>query len=607
MRIKSIRIKNLLSFKDAKFNFKEYNVIVGPNNAGKTNLVRILRALADGNLNNFDLIQKMKRNDGGKPQIQLAVETTDEETRMIMQMLIDSNIKQKTDLRSWKNFTMGLGWSSLDIYDHAEPMIIYFQNNVLVSINNDEYRISHYAPPDTSDFEQRLDELCDMDIDRIMDAAHKGSFIPVKDERVRDMITDDPLKFFSNDACDGILGSSATINISSTKQHRLEIAQYVKPESRQQTLSLQQLILAIIRNSLLWSGEMHPAPVRLTENLYQLKNTNESAYNHLQKSFTDIFTDTRVRVERKSPDTDALSVPFDPFSNNDRDEQEDSDKDTLQAIWITERNKTFKLADSASGYLEAIHILYTILNHTQRTIFLDEPEVHFHPAKIRQISQMLSHLTQENRNQITVITHSPQFLDHGLLDPDSQSMLTMVTKVDGESLVSSPTSCNIRLKPHMFKPDVFFANAVFLVEGPSDEAVIGAISDTFGCIFHKYEIALVNCGGVGNIKPYADLLEFYSIKYYGMADKEYEHDDAITVLDGDLEGELQKITTAPFQDGDHQPSKPGMEVYYSYIIKILETREGFEALKQTKIWASIESVMSGIGVDMAVFEKKYKP
>ena len=63
MRIESITIKNLLSFKDAKFNFKKYNVIVGPNNAGKTNLVRILRALVFGDLVNFNLSQEMRYND----------------------------------------------------------------------------------------------------------------------------------------------------------------------------------------------------------------------------------------------------------------------------------------------------------------------------------------------------------------------------------------------------------------------------------------------------------------------------------------------------------------------------------------------------------------
>jgi AAA15 family ATPase/GTPase len=45
MKIKSIQIKNLYSYKDASFSFGNYNVIVGRNASGKTNLIRILKLL----------------------------------------------------------------------------------------------------------------------------------------------------------------------------------------------------------------------------------------------------------------------------------------------------------------------------------------------------------------------------------------------------------------------------------------------------------------------------------------------------------------------------------------------------------------------------------
>lgn len=44
MRIESVAIKDLLSFKACRFNFNRYNVIVCPNNSGKTD-VRILQGL----------------------------------------------------------------------------------------------------------------------------------------------------------------------------------------------------------------------------------------------------------------------------------------------------------------------------------------------------------------------------------------------------------------------------------------------------------------------------------------------------------------------------------------------------------------------------------
>ena len=572
MQIDSITIKNLLSFKDVKFNFKKYNVIVGPNNAGKTNLVRLLEALVNSNLSDFSTLKKMKHSAGVKSEIRLAVKTNDEETRLFMQALIDKNIKEETDLSSWRNFTIGLGWRLFDTSYHVASTIIFFQNRVVVSTHPDEHYLSYYASPDMLNFEQCLDKLCNMDRDQLQKDVHKGSLMPVHKERVRELVTDGPSAFFSNMEYSGILGKPIDLH-RAPEPYKLELAEYIDIEPPQSQFSFLQLISKVIRNSFLRSDEIHPIPSKLTDNLYRLKNENELAYTHLQKSFTTIFPDAAVRVE-----------------------QNDQHNDNSQTILITERKRTFDLTNSASGYLEAIYILYTILNHTERTIFLDEPEVHFHPAKIKQIGHMLSNLTKESGNQITVITHSPKFVDHGLLTPDSTSLLTMVAKINDESLVASPKHADINLKPHMIVPDVFFANAVFLVEGARDEAIIKAISDRFDGLFNKYEIVIVDCGGVGGIKPYICLLDAYSIKYYGIADKEYRYNDTITVLAVHLEDELQKITTLPFRNSTHQPKKPDIEVYYNYMSKLLETESGFEDLKKTKIWSSIENVMDGLDI-----------
>lgn len=553
MRIESVTIKNLLSFEDAKFNFKKYNVIVGPNNAGKTNLVRILQALVHSNLTDFGLIQEMKHVEGGKPQIQLAVEATNEETRLIMQALINMGIDRETDLSSWKNFTIGFSWRLLSVNYPTGPIIVYFQNHTIVSIDSGWHYVSYYDPSDIQDLEHRLDKLCSMDDAQIHTNVHVGSEVPMQEEHIEKLITDGPLDFFSGNEHRVIKGAPIKLDTRRGEPHMLEFVKYLDIQSSQRQFSIQQLISRILRNNFLWSDEMHPTPLEITNQLYTLKNKNELAYKHLQKLFTEIFPNIDILVEQKDPH-----------------------KNGTQTTFIIEGNRKLEIANSASGYLGAIHILYTILNHTQRTIFLDEPEVHFHPAKIRQISRMLSKLTKESSNQITVITHSPKFLDHSLLNPDSQSMLTMVTKGDGKSKVVSPKDLNVNLKPHMFGPDIFFSNAVFLVEGPRDEFVIKAIFDKFDEIFDEHEITIVNCGGVGGIKPYIDFLDTYSIKYYGMADKEYGYNDTITVLAVNLEDELRKIKTMPFQVGTHQPKKRAVEDYYPYITKLLETKEGFE-------------------------------
>ena len=88
VKLKSITIENLLSFENSEFNFKEYNVIVGPNNSGKTNLLRILKLLASENLSIFGITQQMRLRQGKESQIKLTIETTDQEIKMLLQVLL---------------------------------------------------------------------------------------------------------------------------------------------------------------------------------------------------------------------------------------------------------------------------------------------------------------------------------------------------------------------------------------------------------------------------------------------------------------------------------------------------------------------------------------
>ncbi len=47
MRIKSIRVCNFKSFKDCTINFNDFNVVIGSNASGKSNLVQIFKFLKD--------------------------------------------------------------------------------------------------------------------------------------------------------------------------------------------------------------------------------------------------------------------------------------------------------------------------------------------------------------------------------------------------------------------------------------------------------------------------------------------------------------------------------------------------------------------------------
>ena len=50
MRICEITIKNFKNFKDFKINLDNFNLIIGANNVGKTNLVNVIKGILNPNL-----------------------------------------------------------------------------------------------------------------------------------------------------------------------------------------------------------------------------------------------------------------------------------------------------------------------------------------------------------------------------------------------------------------------------------------------------------------------------------------------------------------------------------------------------------------------------
>ena len=66
MKLKSTTIGNLRSFENGEFNFEEHNAIVGSNNSGKTNLLRILRMPVSSEFLNLGITQETKFDQGKK-------------------------------------------------------------------------------------------------------------------------------------------------------------------------------------------------------------------------------------------------------------------------------------------------------------------------------------------------------------------------------------------------------------------------------------------------------------------------------------------------------------------------------------------------------------
>ena len=132
---------------------------MGPNNSGKTNLLRILTMLRTDNLLGLKITQKMKYEEGKKSQIKLEIEITDKEIRLILQAMLNQCISLETPLGSWKNFTIMLSWSNLGNNLLTEKIILYFQNGTTMILGYNKHHIFYYHPFGGENPEQYLDSL----------------------------------------------------------------------------------------------------------------------------------------------------------------------------------------------------------------------------------------------------------------------------------------------------------------------------------------------------------------------------------------------------------------------------------------------------------------
>lgn len=581
MKFESIKIENMLSFDKCEFRFKDYNVIVGPNNTGKTNLLRILKTvILSDDLSGLQIPEQMKLDRSKKSKIEIAVEMSNEEVKLLLECITDKSIRLQEFDEELKCMTMILNWTDL-VREAVIPnnIIFCFGNGMTVTMSFDKMIMFNWRhlSEDRDQFLKSLecleyDQIHDKIKERLEDCPKNG----VLTDRVIDSEAVNSMFTYQSRNCYAQLPSGIKYKSENPTPHASELRNYLGYERGYNTISLSRLVSHMLERSFTYVEEIRPDYQQLTSDLFQLKMSNENAYKLVQETFEKIFQKTKMKVEQS-------------------DEHEGS-----KNIWIMEGEQKFKIKESASGHFAIIHILYNILDKQNKVIMLDEPEVHFHPVKIRLMGQELLNLIKSSQNQVIVISHSSEFVDFRLLDPAYPSSLISVAKKEMLSVVSQPRDLDISLGPHLFKPEIFFGSMVFLVEGADDEFAMRAISDSLDGMFDRYGIVLVNCWGHSPIDPYTELLDAYSIQYTGLADKEYSgNSSSIVKLDEDLEAELGKVGWT----GSKSSLKP--DIAYCFITDLLKTEKGLDKIRDTKIWCCIERIAKLLDIDVDSLISKY--
>ncbi len=272
-----------------------------------------------------------------------------------------------------------------------------------------------------------------------------------------------------------------------------------------------------------WYGKMlknviDPNNAKLIQAFEQVKVASNEVFSKLQ----DKINHSKVKIA--FPNT-KISFQFNP------DTRQDVHKSAL--VYVDDGFKT-QLQDKGSGIQSAVIIgmfdFYTreIANSGNSLLAIEEPELYLHPHGRRVISNRLDDFLDKGKNQVIITTHSPEFINSA---GENLSIIIVRKDEDGGTYAKNINFDNAKEKQILIKnqnTEMFFADTVILVEGGGDKYIVDAVAKKYGKEknlgnnwLNDNNVSVIPVIGKNEFYKYVQKLEESSIKWYVVADFDF--------------------------------------------------------------------------------------
>ncbi len=199
----------------------------------------------------------------------------------------------------------------------------------------------------------------------------------------------------------------------------------------------------------------------------------------------------RVLSQIKQSVSDLLGVQIDAFQSGETQGRSERTAELDVDNFLVEVN--------GSGIREALRVILDVEFRKPQILLVEEPEIHLHPALETSMMRFLKHISADC--QVFITTHSTNFLDttemknvYLVSKPDS----TKIQQLDFEEAEAQiPKELGIRLS------SLFMFDRLVFVEGDSDEAVLREWASTLEINLSQPNVGFVAMGGVRNFTHYA--------------------------------------------------------------------------------------------------------
>jgi len=250
MKLRKIEVRNLYSYADASCEFKDYNIVAGPNGSGKTNLARILnifyntcKQLPSGDyrwlsLNSVLIYENMiyKERKDNKAYLILGIELDNYEVKLFKRILIGSILQEylsstqksishdytlinNIDIKYMKYIEVALYWyiDPMEFRSGIRPAQILIRlKNGLTLINEGQFYFTY-----THNLKDYINE--NQNFVSYVDINSKVSVETLEEvaKNVRGLLTKDPNKFIRWYLCLTNNGIGDLVNVIDGKQFNI--------------------------------------------------------------------------------------------------------------------------------------------------------------------------------------------------------------------------------------------------------------------------------------------------------------------------------------------------------------------------------------------------
>jgi energy-coupling factor transporter ATP-binding protein EcfA2 len=566
VRLLSIRISNLYSYDQTDDGFSEngesipfssVNVIVGPNDSGKSNIFRAIKLLVDSMKVDYALTSLDTFSDQVAPKLEAKFLLSENEAGVLLDFLgvylanPNPNSIAQTQIHEFRNrkaildlikdFRVELSWQPTNDASMV-PLSIFSFEKLGLKIFSNAVNGPAFA---TRDFPFKDDRRPQNGFPEFLDRL-AGETDPEHQSAVN---------LRDSQGWDFAIFSVGTRNLANPVANRAHIEKLQVfsglPPSTNNDLSFSRLIGAILdrsfvfstggtiffkkisliehsqdvsktlaqelRDSVKYPDSLDSDGWNLSEYLFNLKNSNQSQerdrFRVIQAAFCVLFPNLSV---------DVILQPV-KFLRLVPGPQEDFRYPNI-VINDARNSKQFSADKVGAGISETLFLLTAFFGFRDTVVLLDEPAVNLHPAHMKALFQMVGN----SSNQLLVITHSPALLRNLLFEEEGS--VIYIRRPDSKSVVrvldttKTWTDTERYKLSYLIDTRVFFARHILLGEGESDKDFLETAAEALGLDPDTYEDIVIDAGGKHNLKRYRDLLERFGIPYVVVADGDKQNE-----------------------------------------------------------------------------------